>query len=120
VQGRVREAIASFERAVALEPRDAAYRFQLGAALAAVGRPGPAIVQFEEFLRLEPGDANGAQAAMAAKAHNNLGILLASTGRPAEAVPHFEAALRLAPDFRDAAENLARARDLSIAGPAAP
>ncbi|MBP9146866.1 MAG: tetratricopeptide repeat protein [Thermoanaerobaculia bacterium] len=117
VQGRTAEAIASFERAVALEPRDAGFRFQLGAALAAAGRPGSAIAQFEEFLRLEPGDAEGVQAA---KAHNNLGILLASTGRAAEAVPHFAAAVRLDPDFRDAALNLARARDLSIAGPAAP
>ena len=73
-------------------------------------QPGPAIAQFEEFLRLQPGDAQ------AAKAHNNLGILFASTGRAAEAIPHFEAAVTLAPDFREAAENLGRARDLSAAG----
>jgi Flp pilus assembly protein TadD/4-amino-4-deoxy-L-arabinose transferase-like glycosyltransferase len=105
-QGRIPEAIASFERAVALQPGDAAVRFHLGAALAAAGRAGPAIAQFEEVLRLEPDPAKAAQA------HNNLGILLASTGRAAEAIPHFEAALALAPEFRDAAENLSRARSL--------
>ena len=109
MQGRILEAIAAFERAVALEPKDAALRFQLGAALAAAGQPGPAIAQFEEFLRLEP---VGVQAA---KAHNNFGILLASTGRAAEAVPHFEAAVRLDPDFSDAAENLSRALGLATA-----
>ena len=114
VQGRILEAIAAFERAVALEPKDAALRFQLGAALAAAGQPGPAIAQFEEFLRLEP---VGVQAA---KAHNNLGILFASSGRAAEAIPHFAAAVRLAPDFRDAAENLSRARELATADQVAP
>jgi tetratricopeptide (TPR) repeat protein len=117
VQGRLPEAIASFERAVALAPHDAGLRFQLGAALAAAGRTGPAIAQFEEVLRLEPGATS---AAMAAQAHNNLGILLASTGRAAEAVPHFATAVRLAPEFRDAAENLARARELAAAGRPSP
>ena len=110
VQGRIPEAIASFERAVALEPGDAALCFHLGAALSAAGRAGPAIAQFEEVIRLEPDPAKAAQA------HNNLGILLASTGRASEAIPHFEAAVGLAPGFRDAAENLVRARALAAAG----
>ena len=62
------------------------------------------------MIRLEPDPAKAAQA------HNNLGILLASTGRASEAIPHFEAAVGLAPGFRDAAENLVRARALAAAG----
>lgn len=105
-QQRPEEAIASFRRAVALDPLDAGARFNLGTALAAAGRSEEAIAHLEEVVRLEPGNA---------LARNNLGILLATSGRAAEAIPHFAAALRLAPDFRDAAENLARARELAAA-----
>lgn len=108
VQGRTAEAIASFERARALDPRDSGVCFNLGAALAAEGRVEEAVRQFEEVIRLQPGNVH---------ALNNLGILLASAGRPAEAIPRFEAALRLQPDFRDAASNLARARELASSAP---
>jgi Flp pilus assembly protein TadD len=52
----VTAAVHHAERAVALKPDDAMSRELLGITLAAQGRPGLAVQQFREALRLDPGN----------------------------------------------------------------
>jgi len=49
------EAVALFQKEVSVRPGDAAAHNNLGAALFLRGDAGPAIEQFEESLRLDPG-----------------------------------------------------------------
>lgn len=106
--GRNVEAIEEFTRALALEPRSAVAHYNLGIAYATLGRSDDARTQFEETLRLEPTNA---------VAHNNLGVLAASSGQISEAIDHFKKAVALRPDYREAAENLKRAQELTSARP---
>lgn len=69
----------------------------LGAALAARGKPAEAIPHYREALRLRP---------VYAEAHSNLGNALAATGDLAGAVEHHRAALRIWPDNPKAHNNL--------------
>ena len=59
-----------------------------------------AISQYQEAIRLRPGNAS---------AHNNLGNALARKGQMDEAIRQFQEALRLQPDFANARKNLAAA-----------
>jgi Flp pilus assembly protein TadD len=58
----------------------------LGAVLQQTGRRSEAIEQFEQALKINPGDA---------KAHYNLGAVLQQTGRFSEATQQFDQALKL-------------------------
>ena len=51
-----------------------------------MGRYEEAVAQYQEALRITPGDAG---------VHKNLGLALESLGRPQEAAPHFQEALRI-------------------------
>jgi protein O-mannosyl-transferase len=61
------------------------------------GRPGEAIAEYKESLRLNP---------QSAPTQYNLGIALSVAGRRDEAIDAFEAALRLNPDYAQAHTNL--------------
>ncbi len=87
-QGRKAEALASFEKAAALDPGMADAQNSRGAVLVETGATEPAEQAFLAALRLDP---------FLADAHANLAALLASRGRTAEAAWHFEKAVRLAP-----------------------
>jgi len=52
--GRLPEAIAHFEAAVRHAPHDSGYRYNLGTAYLASGRPKDAVMQLQEALRLDP------------------------------------------------------------------
>jgi tetratricopeptide (TPR) repeat protein len=69
-----------------------------GVVLAAQGRIGEAIVQYEQALILYPDHAD---------AHSNWGAALATQGRFAEAIAHFERGLAIRPDHASAHSNLA-------------
>jgi tetratricopeptide (TPR) repeat protein len=99
--GRLAEALDVFSRAAALEPRVARIQHDIGRTLDALGRSSEAVPHYLAALDLDPGDA---------EIHNDLGVTLAEQGRTAEALVHFAAAVRLAPDYREARENLDRAR----------
>ena len=62
--GRSSEAVAQFEKALALEPNQPATHSNFGALLAALGRHAEATAHFERALVLAPGSA---------VAHNNFG-----------------------------------------------
>lgn len=83
------EGVAALRRAVALEPRNAIVRGQLGAALATLGRTAEAEVEMREAIRLAPDRPEHLF---------NLALLLSKTGRADEARPWFRRFLEVAPE----------------------
>jgi tetratricopeptide (TPR) repeat protein len=69
----------------------------LGVVLASQGKPGEAIDQYSQALRVNPKYALG---------HYNLGCALASQGRLNEAIQQYDQAVQLQPDFTQAHYNL--------------
>ena len=124
------DAIDALERAVALAPRNPAYRVHLGAALNGAGRAGEAIRALEAAIALDArssaawvnlgnacqraGDPDRAIEAleralvldpMRAAAHNNLGNLLKETGRVGAAIAAYDKAITADPGLATAASN---------------
>ena len=97
---RLPEAIAHFNRALALRPNYPEALNNLGLALTQAGRPRDAIPYLERSLQLKPG---------VYQAHNNLGIALASSGRAEDALAAFAAAATLNPRLPNIHENWAKA-----------
>jgi protein O-mannosyl-transferase len=114
--GRLPEAVGEFQEALRLKPdspvaaenlraaqRDAgqnaaALRYNAGVDLLKAGRPGEAVAEFQEALKLKPAYA---------EAEDNLGIALTQIpGREGEARGHFEAAVKLDPGSAQAHYNL--------------
>ncbi len=86
----------------ALEGLDnAPTRYELGAVLAASGRPGEAVAEYRRALDRNPNHLGTL---------NNLGVALADQGRMDEAARHFERLITLAPENVDAHANLGLAR----------
>jgi tetratricopeptide (TPR) repeat protein len=93
------EAIAYYERALAVDPRSAPVRKALGVALTRAGnrsltqRSGEhAIANYERSIALNPGSA---------EAHTNLGVALARENRTLEAIVEFRRALEIDPRIAD-------------------
>jgi Flp pilus assembly protein TadD len=99
-QGRLGEAIAYYDRALAVEPTPEV-RTNLGLVLAREGRFSEALAQLNEVLRLNPNSA---------EAHNNLGGVLLMAGQAEESVSYLRTALRLNPALAAAEDNLRRAQ----------
>ncbi len=93
--GRARDAVASYDRALALKP-DAATHNNRGVALAALQDDAGALAAYDAALALQPDYAG---------AHNNRGIVLGKLRRSEEARDAFDKALTLAPDFAGAWNN---------------
>lgn len=107
-QGQLADAVAHFERAVALEPELGEYRANLGGALLEQVKAGDAAVldrairTLEEALRWAPRLPSAA---------NNLGLAYLLAKRPREALAKLEAALALDPKHVPALYNRAAALD---------
>ena len=82
-------ALASYARALEIDPDSAATHNQRGLLLSRMGRHVEALPHFEKAAKLA--DANP-------MAHSNLGFALVRLGRHDEAVAHFTRAVALAPD----------------------
>jgi Tfp pilus assembly protein PilF len=95
-QGMYQEATTNYVAAVKLLPEDETAHFNLGLALAKLGKPAEAKQEYLEALRLFPDYA---------EAHNNLGNLLVSQGQLVEAAEHLTMALTLTPDSASAHNN---------------
>lgn len=95
---RSEDAIASFTKALEIDPGFFLAQNNLGAALAARGRHEEAAVCYAEALKLKPDYA---------EAHNNLGNALKNLDRPSEAVASYTRALEIRPEFAEAHGNLA-------------
>lgn len=97
VERRFDEAVAQYERAVALEPTPAR-RAGLGLALTLAGRPEEAVPLLERLTEEHPDHV---------AAWNNLGVARAAAGRFEEARAALRRALELDPDDAQARANLA-------------
>jgi len=128
---RLDEAMAHYQRAIALRADYAPAYSNLGTALRAQGRTADAVAAYDRALRLRPdypdahynlanalleqGDADAAidhfqialrSAPASVETHNNLGIALAAKGRAAEARLQFQAALTIDPNSAKSHRNL--------------
>ena len=109
-QGKINEAIAEYQAAIAVNPGYTDAHSNLGRTLASQGRYPEAVGHLEAVLRVLPNDVI---------AHNNLGNTLAILGRHEEAIEHFRAALAVKPDHTAAHNNWAlSALELGRAGEA--
>ena len=90
------EAIATYERVIALRPTAEAH-CNLANVFARSGRLDDAVAHFQRALTLKP---------ELVAAHNNLANALAALGRPDEALTHFQKALALDPKLVEAYVNL--------------
>ncbi|MGE0359597.1 MAG: tetratricopeptide repeat protein [Vicinamibacterales bacterium] len=105
------DAIAAYERALAIDPRYAKALNNLGDTLMATGRISDAVPRYEQAVALDP--------AMA-ESRNNLGAALWRRGDYARAERELREALRLRPGYADAYFNLGhlaiRTKDVVAAG----
>jgi DNA-binding transcriptional MerR regulator len=92
------QAREAYERALALEPRHADARVNLGRLLQEEGATLEAVGQYLAALASDPGHPTAAF---------NLGTALEDIGRSGEAIAAYERALEADPDFADAHYNLA-------------
>ena len=134
--------IALYERAVALEPKNAAACNDLGLCLARQGQLDKAVARLQQAVKLQPaktlyrnnlatvlveiGDPQNAYAHLAAVhpadvAHYNVGYLLAQSNQPNGAAQHFDAALKANPNLVEARQwldSLGRTESIAAATPA--
>jgi predicted O-linked N-acetylglucosamine transferase (SPINDLY family) len=97
---RHEEALASSDRALALDPANGAARHNRGSALAGLKRYKEALVCYDKALALSPEISN---------TWNNRGATMLSLKQDEAALPYFETALRLSPEDADPWSNRARA-----------
>jgi tetratricopeptide (TPR) repeat protein len=95
--GRLEEAIACFQQAIAVDPNSAESHLNLGVAWARQGKLERAVDSFREAARLEPN---------APEAHGNLGLAYLHQHRPAEALACFHRALQLKPGWAETHNNV--------------
>ncbi|MFZ5524847.1 MAG: tetratricopeptide repeat protein [Pseudomonadota bacterium] len=95
--GRIDEAVASYRRALKINPAYAEAHNNLGAALFELGRLDEAAACCRRVVELKPGSA---------EARNNLGAALFRLGQVDEAMNCCRRALELNPDFAEAYNNL--------------
>jgi predicted O-linked N-acetylglucosamine transferase (SPINDLY family) len=95
-RGELQGALECFERALALDPRDAVALTDCGTVLQELRRPEQAIAHYDRALRIAPASA---------VAYNNRGNALRTLRRYGEALESLEAALRIQPAFAEALNN---------------
>ena len=96
---RTQEAIATFDRALAIDPSNAAAKANLGTVSLGVRDYPRARAILEEALALDPD---------VSRAHNALGVIAAETGHPDEAIAHWKRAVELNPKEWDTLFNLGK------------
>jgi arylsulfatase A-like enzyme/tetratricopeptide (TPR) repeat protein len=97
--GRSAEAIATFERALAVDPTSAVAKANLGTVYLAIRDYPRGRALMEEALALDPD---------VSRAHNALGVIAAETGHPEEAITHWKRAVELNPREWDTLFNLGK------------
>ena len=101
-QGKVDEAVAEFQKAVALDPKYTAAHLNLGYAYDRRVQTEEAMAQYQKVIALEPDNLF---------AHNNLGVLYDKRGLHAGAIREFERVLQVDPSNATARDNLERAKN---------
>ena len=97
--GRAREAVATFEKALGLDPTSAQAKANLGTVYLLTSDYPRARALMEEALVLDPD---------VARAHNALGVIAAETGKKDEAIRHWTRAVELNPREWDTVFNLGK------------
>jgi len=91
--GRLAEAVASYRRAISLDPNIAGMHVNLAIALKHMGRLDEASASCRRAIALKPN---------LAEAHYNLGLVLRELGQLDEAIASYRQAIALRPDFVEA------------------
>jgi tetratricopeptide (TPR) repeat protein len=91
-QGKLQEAMAHFEAAAAINPRDAFSQLDLGVCEKRQGNIKGAIERYQTALRLS------ADSSLRATAYGNLGSIYRTAGDYVQARENYDSALRLLPD----------------------
>jgi len=99
-RGNYAEAAQRYEQAVRIDPGDEDLHYNLGIALARLGRTEEAKKEYAETLQIYPEHVD---------AHNNLGNLLMNENKPTEAIEHFREAIRIMPEHAPFHNNLGTA-----------
>lgn len=94
--GRLEEAVAAYDAALALHPASLEARFNRANTLQALGRHADAVAAYEALLQARPEDA---------EAWNNRAVSLAALGRQAQSLASCEEALALRPGYPEALHN---------------
>jgi arylsulfatase A-like enzyme/Tfp pilus assembly protein PilF len=97
--GRPQDAIATFNRALEIDPSNANAKANLGTVYLLIRDYPRATAAMQEALALEPD---------VSRAHNALGVIAAETGHPAEAIQHWKRAVELNPREFDTLFNLGK------------
>lgn len=97
-QGKMEEALADFDRSIALAPYAADPVLNRGVTLESLGRYQEAAADYQAVLLAQPNDP---------AAWNNLGNVKAALGQWDEALSNYRRAVQLAPEFSFAAANYA-------------
>ena len=95
-QGRLQDAIESYDRAIQLKPDYVDAYYNRGIALKDTGQPEQAVESYEMAIRFKPDYA---------EAYNNRGIALKEIGQRELALESFEMAIQLKPDYAEAYNN---------------
>ena len=93
---RPAEALASYDKAIALKPDDAEAHYNRGNALRDLKRPAEALASYDKAIALKPDYV---------AAHNNRGNALKVLKHPAEALASYDKAIALKPDLAEAHNN---------------
>jgi tetratricopeptide (TPR) repeat protein len=96
-QGRLKEAVEGYRKAVSLNPNDAKLHYNLAVALARVGDDSAQRFELQQAISLD---------SRFASAHNQLGSLLMSEGQFSDAEREFTTALDIDPQSAEALDNL--------------
>ncbi len=93
IPGRLEEAIAHYQAALAQDPNFAEAHYNYGAALARASRIPEAAAQWQAAIQIKPDFA---------EAHYNLAVIYARQDRWQDAAAEYRAALRARPDYPEA------------------
>ena len=96
-QGKLQEAVQTYNRAIQLKPNVADTYANRGNTLKDLGRLDEALQNYDKAIQLKPDFA---------EAHSNLGATLKELGRLKEAEASYRKAIALKPDYADAHNNL--------------
>jgi protein O-mannosyl-transferase len=107
-EGKTREALVLFRRAVKIRPELARVHMQYGRLLARTGRTGPAAAQYRKAVALEPN---------VAEHRYGLAQVLVTQKHRASARRQLEQALALRPDYPEAQKSLATLEGGGVATP---